>query len=291
MAPEPRIRVIARAHGGIAAASNAGLKAARGRFVVFFDHDDVLEPAALEIMVRAQAATGARLLYSDEDKIDAAGGLSEPHFKPDFDERLLLELNYICHLVLVETDLARLLRFESADDGAQDHDFLLRASEVLAAREIHHVSEVLYHWRKTARSTAADGGAKPRAAVAGAAAVTAHLQRRRRSARVTSRQNTCGYRVTWQCRPGPAKVTILIPFRDQIAMTRACVAAIRRHTRGVAYEIVLLDNASVSEEAEKFIVRQENFPDTRVLRIAEPFNYAGLTISAQSYLTKNFCYL
>jgi GT2 family glycosyltransferase len=81
----------------------------------------------------------------------------------------------------------------------------------------------------------------------------------------------------------------LIPFRDQIAMTQACVAAIRRQTRGVAYEIVLLDNGSVSEEAENFTVKQENFPDTRVLRIAEPFNYArinnlGAKLSNEEFL-------
>ena len=182
-AAEPRIRVLdQRSNGGIAAASNAGLAAAQGRFVAFFDHDDVLDPAALEIMVRAQAATGARLLYSDEDKIDASGRLSEPHFKPDFDDRLLLELNYICHLVLVEAELAQSLRLDGAYDGAQDHDFLLRATEVLAAPEMHHVAEVLYHWRKTQHSTSADGAAKPGAALAGAAAVAAHLRRRRRPA-------------------------------------------------------------------------------------------------------------
>lgn len=157
-AAEPRIRVIERArNGGIGAASNTALEAARGRFVAFFDHDDVLEPAALEVMVRAQAATGARLLYSDEDKIDASGVLSEPHFKLDFDDRLLLEMNYICHLVVVETELARRLGVDGAYDGAQDHNFWLRATEVLDAAEIHHVPEVLYHWRKTAGSTAADG--------------------------------------------------------------------------------------------------------------------------------------
>ncbi len=57
-------------------------------------------------------------------------------------------------------------------------------------------------------------------------------------------------------------------------MTAACVAALRQHTSGVAYEIVLLDTGSVSGEAEKFIAAQENFPQTRVLRIAEPFNYS-----------------
>jgi O-antigen biosynthesis protein len=99
---------------------------------------------------------------------------------------------------------------------------------------------------------------------------------RRRPSTVAPRENACGYRVTWKGAAGRAKVTILIPFRDQIEMTQPCVAAIRRHTRGVAYEIVLLDNGSVSEKAEEFIANQENFPDTHVLRIVEPFNDAQI---------------
>ncbi|HQT47498.1 MAG TPA: glycosyltransferase, partial [Acidocella sp.] len=97
-AAEPRCKLTVLAkNAGISAASNAGLAQAVGQFVAFLDHDDVLEPEALEIMLLAQAASGARLLYSDEDKIDAAGELSEPHLKSDFNFRLLLELNYICH--------------------------------------------------------------------------------------------------------------------------------------------------------------------------------------------------
>ena len=76
---DSRIKLLRLAsNGGIAEATNAGLRAASGSFVAFFDHDDVLEPEALEIMLRAQAATGAKLLYSDEDKIDRSGTLSEP---------------------------------------------------------------------------------------------------------------------------------------------------------------------------------------------------------------------
>jgi O-antigen biosynthesis protein len=78
-----RIKLLTLAsNGGISDATNAALRVASGSFIAFFDHDDVLEPEALEIMLRAQAATGARLLYSDEDKIDHSGTLSEPHFKP-----------------------------------------------------------------------------------------------------------------------------------------------------------------------------------------------------------------
>ena len=274
---DPRIRVQARrANAGIAAATNRAIEAATGDFIAFFDHDDVLEPCALDAMMRAQAATGARLLYSDEDKIDRRGAFSEPNFKPDFNYRLLLDLNYICHLVVAEAALVRAAGgLDPQLDGAQDHDLLLRLVERLGAHEIHHVPEILYHWRITPQSTAGSGAAKPKAALAGAAAVAAHLKRRGLAARTERRGGLTCYRTSFRMSEDPG-VSILIPYRDHIGMTRACVEAIRDVTRGARYEILLLDNWSQDEEAEGFAVEQGNLPDTRVIRIAEPFNYSRI---------------
>lgn len=281
-AQDARIRLLPqKKNGGIARATNAGIKAAGGAFVAFFDHDDLLDPGALEVMLRAQAATGAKLLYSDEDKVERGGGLCEPHFKPDFNYRFLLDVNYICHFVLLDAAVLRKAGgLDAALDGAQDHDLLLRLCEILRPEEIHHVAEVLYHWRKSGGSTAAAGsGAKPKAAVAGAAAVAAHLKRRGLPAKVEGRGGLTCYRTGWEipaARRKKAGVSILIPFRDHVEMTLECVTAIRRHTRDVPYEIILLDNWSSSPEAERFAVEQGNLPHTRVLRIAEPFNYSRI---------------
>ena len=279
---DARIKLLPqKKNGGIARATNAGIKAASGAFVAFFDHDDVLEPGALEIMLRAQAATGAKLLYSDEDKIERGGGLSDPHFKPDFNYRLLLDVNYICHFVMVEAALLRKVGgLNAALDGAQDHDLLLRLCEMISPAEIHHVPEVLYHWRKSGSSTAAGGsGAKPEAAEAGVRAVAAHLARRGLDAAVESRGGLTCYRTSWEipaARRKKAGVSILIPFRDHVEMTRECVEAIRRHTKGVNYEVILLDNWSTVPEAELFTAEQANLPNTKVVRIAEPFNYSRI---------------
>jgi glycosyltransferase involved in cell wall biosynthesis len=64
----PRERQLSRAHGGRSEAANAGLAAARGRYVLFLDDDDLLQRGALEGLARAlrahpeaTLAMGARL--------------------------------------------------------------------------------------------------------------------------------------------------------------------------------------------------------------------------------------
>jgi GT2 family glycosyltransferase len=280
-AVDRRIRPAALAkNSGISRATNRAIAMAKGQFIAFFDHDDLLDPFALEIMVMAQAATHAKLVYSDEDKVDQSGALSEPHFKPDFNYRFLLEVNYICHFVMVEADILRQAGgLDARLDGAQDHDLLLRLSEMLDRSQIHHVPEILYHWRKSAGSSAAAGvSAKPKAAQAGVAAVSQHLARRNLAAAVKERQGITCYRVDWLVddRLAQAGVSILVPFRDHAEMTARCVAAIRKFTSDVRYEIVLLDNWSTAAETERFLAGQANHEDTRIVRVAEPFNFSRI---------------
>jgi hypothetical protein len=127
-ARDRRIKPLAlRRQGGISVATNAALERASGEWVAFFDHDDLLVDVALEVMLDRAERSGADLLYSDEDKIDQAGHLSEPHFKSDWNYRLLLGNNYLCHLLMVRrAALAQVGALDPARDGAQDHDLILR---------------------------------------------------------------------------------------------------------------------------------------------------------------------
>lgn len=58
---DPRIRVVAKENGGVCSARNAGLALASGKYVMFTDADDRLEPGLLEDCVARMEKTGADL--------------------------------------------------------------------------------------------------------------------------------------------------------------------------------------------------------------------------------------
>lgn len=274
---DARIRpVFLKENLGISGATNKGMDAVRGEYTLFFDHDDMLVDVAVETMLRKALETKAALLYSDEDKVDQSNNWQAPNFKPDFNYRYLLGCNYICHLTMVETEAMRAIGpLRAAYDGAQDHDFILRACEYLDHERIAHVPDLLYHWRMTPNSTAVTVGNKNYAIQAGIRAVSDHLARRGFEAKVTSINGLTLYRVDWAFTATPS-VSIVIPFKDQVETTQRCVETLLERTDYANFEIVLVDNWSVTPEAEAFLRSCDDHPRVRHMTIEEPFNYARL---------------
>jgi len=174
---------------GISENTNAALLMATGEYIGLLDHDDLLSPDALyEVMSALEAGlykdgnvyqNRICVLYSDEDKIDAAGGrYFDYHKKPDFDMDLLRSNNYICHFFVVRAEIAEKTGgFLSIYNGAQDHDFIFRCVENLPPDMIYHIPKVLYHWRAHETSTADNPESKIYAYEAGKRAIEDHLKR------------------------------------------------------------------------------------------------------------------
>ncbi|MDG2232363.1 MAG: glycosyltransferase, partial [Ilumatobacter sp.] len=177
-AGDPRIRLLERLEaGGIVVASNAALDLATGDFVVLVDHDDRIEPDALDLAAAAlDADPTIDYLYTDEDKLSSDGTLYDTFLKPEWSPERLRSQNYCTHLSVLRRSLVDDVGgFRDGFDGSQDHDLILRVTE--RARSVHHIPAVLYHWCITPGSAAGDASAKPYARKAGRRAVEDHLAR------------------------------------------------------------------------------------------------------------------
>ena len=175
-ADDSRVVVVRGTNGGISAAQNRALDQVSHEYFGWLDHDDELNPRAIEIMSEAIAssASNPQIVYSDEDKIDAKGQHFELYCKPDFSPELLLTQMYLCHFTAFQTELARRHDgFRSEMDGAQDFDLALRLLPELM--HVEHIPLPLYHWRSWSESTALTIDAKPWAQQAAQRAQQAYL--------------------------------------------------------------------------------------------------------------------
>ncbi|MGI8482288.1 MAG: glycosyltransferase [Chthoniobacterales bacterium] len=264
----PRLRVIFAPNGGISAATNRALDLATGEFVCFLDHDDLLHPHALGALA-AEFEKDYDAVYSDEDKLDdATRARVEPFYKPDWSPEYFRGVMYVGHLLSLRRDLAQRIRFDSAFDGVQDFEFMLRISE--AGAKVGHTPELLYHWRKTRGSIAQKGDAKPAIAQLQERAVNAHLTRLGLPARAC--QSTLPHRL--QIVPLPRtqfpKISIIIPTKNAPELLGRCLRSLFEITSYPDFEVLLIDNQTTDEEAMR-IMRE--FPVRRI-EFAEIFNFS-----------------
>lgn len=146
---DPRVRVIAAEHQGLAPALKGAIAASRGIYVGWVDSDDLLAPTAIE---KTAAVLDARrevgLVYTDylvtDDNLRVLGYGKRCRI-PYSKDRLLIDFM---------TFHFRLFRREAYDRGgginsefnrACDYDLCLRLSEVT---QVNHIKEPLYYYRR-----------------------------------------------------------------------------------------------------------------------------------------------
>ncbi|HME08758.1 MAG TPA: glycosyltransferase [Bryobacteraceae bacterium] len=272
---DPRIRLRQMpGNGGISMATNGGLAVATGEFIGFLDHDDELSADALYHVARAlREDRGLDVLYSDEDKIDAAGRRQEGFFKPEWSPDLLGSMNYVCHFLVARRSLLeRVSGMRPEFDGSQDYDLILRLSE--QTDRIRRIPRVLYHWRKHSQSTAMEKAQKPAASDAGRRALAEHLQRRGISGRVQE-TSVCRYRIHYDLAE-LGEIAIIIPTGGSEKFVHA-IDSLLSTTTYRNFQVVVVDNS----QGEEVIERVNRFRDTTVkITLLDhrnaPFNFSKL---------------
>lgn len=229
---DPRIKVHYRgSNGHISAASNDALALATGEWIALLDHDDVLAPdALLQVVAAMNERRGARLIYTDEDKLGPTGRF-DPYLKADWNPDLFLSQNMFSHLGVIETALAREVGgFRAGLEGSQDFDLVLRCVERVQPEQVVHVPKVLYHWRVHGESTALSNSAKPYAQLSAVRALQEHCDRRGIAADVVP--TPYGYRAVHRLPEPPPPIVLMITDADLVSASalKRCLASLKAGT-------------------------------------------------------------
>jgi len=246
----PNVRVIYRqTNGHISAATNDGIQAASGEFIVFMDCDDTIEPDALyEFAAKLNENPELDFIYSDEDKLTEDGKIRHmPFFKPDWSPDLFRNIMYTNHLATYRTSIVKKVGgLRTAYNGSQDYDFTLRFLEHSDNKRVGHVAKILYHWRERKESVAYAISSKTYAIEAARQAKEDCVRRNGLNATIEYVTGMAQYRILYGVEGTPL-VSVIIPSKDHPDILKQCIDSLRAFTRHSNYEIVVVDNGSQEE--------------------------------------------
>jgi len=285
-ANDPRVIVIREGNAGISAAQNRALEKVTTDYFGWLDHDDQLNPRAIELMSEtiAGAAMPPQVVYSDEDKIDSKGEHFELYCKPDFSPELLLTQMYLCHFTVFRTDIVRTYGgFRSEMDGAQDFDLALRLLPELT--DVLHIPLPLYHWRAWSESTALTIDAKPWAQEAAQRAQQAYLDRS--GGGTAERSKVPGLNEVHPAIEGPPTVSVIIPTigtcrgNAPARLVDDAVRTLREAEQNVPLQIIAVTTGQI--DAIDGVDQQIVYEPSYDFNFAEAINF-GRTHATGEYL-------
>jgi len=269
---DPRITVIRSVVSrGTAAATNLALREAHTDYVLFVDHDDVLEPEAVSRLVTGIEA-GGDLIYGDE--VVTGPDIRDLRLvvaRPAFSWRYYLSHPYFVHPVCVRRSLVGTGLNEALPVSA-DVDFVLRILE--NAEQVVHVPGVIYRWR----SHAGSASQRHSAAVIDCSlqALNRHFTRLGLAAKPAPGPVFNTFRIDFED-PG-GRVLVIIPTKNRGDLLRLCIDSILATTTRADVDIVVIDHQSDEPDLAAYL---ESLSDTvRVMPFEGPFNFSRMNNQA-----------
>ncbi len=154
MAKDGRIRLLQQENGGVSAARNAGLAAAKGDFISFLDGDDLWEKDTLSRLMARQRETGTDFVYGRTEEIfpdgrhERIGGDAKEGYVEDFIHRgVELRLPFHISAMLVRSEVIRRegLRFPLGVPISEDTCFFI---ELLCVARATALDENVSHYMR-----------------------------------------------------------------------------------------------------------------------------------------------
>lgn len=249
---------------GIAAATNAGLRAAKGTWAAFLDHDDVIAPYALKIIKLAlEKNPTAYFLYTDELIVDDNLRIKGAFLKPAYDPILLDGVNYINHFsVYRRSRLEKIDYVREGFDGSQDYDLLLRYLDGVPQEHILHLPYPAYWWRrngKTFSHTFID-----KATANARRALDERFARIGQQVHVGPALAETLHKVSFSPPPsGWPKISVIIPNKNSFALISQILGDIFQKTDYPDVEVLVIDNGTRDKDVialyERYASEHSNF--------------------------------
>ena len=252
------------------------LAAAGGGWIAALAEGDVLASHALdEFDVALSRYPRARILYSDEDELDAMGERIAPLFKPEHAPEQLHAFNYFGRLCFIERRLAIAAGgFGSGRGAGAEWSLNLRVADAATATggQVRRVPRVLCH-----RAT---GGFRDRAhpnSVAGIAckaALTDYWRSRGIGEPRVTTQPDGTHRSTWTLEHTPL-VSIIVPNHNKPDLLRICAEGVLDGTNYPAVELIVVENRSKDKETLRLYAELSARHNVTIIRVDTPFNYSA----------------
>jgi O-antigen biosynthesis protein len=219
---------------------------------VFVSAGTVLAVTALfRIAAVVVAAPSVDLVYTDEDRINAAGQRVQPWFKPAWDPVLLAECDVIGVAGAYRCRLLDQVGVVRVTDRVTLREVARRATNSVAADAVEHIPAVLFHLPDEATRLGAV---------------------RRSNILPVPQEEGEAFR-----RP---LVSIIIPTRDRAALLARCVAGVLQRTDYAPIECLVVDNDSRERRTSRLLRRLAADPRVRILRHPGPFNWSTMNNAA-----------
>ncbi|MFQ5542950.1 MAG: glycosyltransferase [Nitrospiria bacterium] len=210
-----------------------------------------------------------RLIYTDEDMIDAEGRRSAPKFKPDFNLDMLRSMPYFGGFCLVRRHELEQFGGYDALPGAENYDLAFKILDHYNEGVIGHIADVLYHLPSSREQ-------QPDEAV-GRIALINHLQRNQIAAEVRFGTLAGTYRVIYQHDTSPL-VSIIIPTKDKLEIFQPCIESLLEKTTYDHYEVIVVDNNSSDPDTLDFYhdLEMRHSTKIKILRYSDEFNFSAI---------------
>lgn len=260
---------------GVALALNEAIEGSGGKYIAILEHNDVLEVNALWYCVDyINKNKHVGFLYSDEDEIDESGSHITPNLKPEFNLDALLSFNYIKNLCVIRKSLGdKVTWFRNGFDGAHTYDLLLRLLPYNPS--IKHVPRVLYHKRKL-NDFPVKLSNKDYQEITVKSALEDYIYSNNIDATVGEGLFDCSFHIKRRINKIQT-VSIIIPFKDKIALLKDCMDSLLATTSYKDYEVLLINNQSSDSDVMEYAKQlTRDFSHVRLFDFDEVFNFSRL---------------